>query len=144
GETLKYASLHEFSSSQFANLSVVWRYITYLIPFAMYPLVWLLPYCAIVYILFRPNLYSLSIPILIFSLLYLYMMGKGYLGPYFARPTMLLFPGLCVLAGLVFGDVQVRLKNKRIMAAALTGTVLLLCVPSLVFDIAYGQAMHQM
>ena len=57
---------------------------------------------------------------------------------------MLLFPGLCVLAGLVFGDVQVRLKNKRIMAAALTATVLLLFVPSLVFDIAYGQAMQQM
>jgi len=45
---------------------------------------------------------------------------------------------------LVFGDLQVRLKNKRITAAALTGTVLLVFVLSLVFDIAYGQAMQQM
>ena len=121
GETLIYASLNQFSGSHLFNLWV-----------------------GIIYLLFRSSLYSLSKPILIFSFLYLYLMAKGYLGPYFARPTMLLFPGLCVLAGLVFGDVQVRLKNKRIMAAALAGTVLLLCVPSLVFDIAYGQAMQQM
>ena len=144
GETLRYASLNQFSGSHLFNLWVVWRYVTYLIPFAMYPLLWVVLYCAIIYLLFRSSLYSLTKPILIFSFLYLYLMGKGYLGPYFARPTMLLFPGLCVLAGLVFGDVQLRLKNKRIMAAALAGTVLLLFVPSLVFDIAYGQAMQQM
>ena len=63
GETLKYASLHEFNGSHLINLSVPWRYITYLIPFAMYPLLWLAPYCAILYLLFRRSLYSLSIPI---------------------------------------------------------------------------------
>src|SRR5947207_1199967 len=83
GETLKYASLHQFSGVQLLNLGFVWRYITYVIPFAMYPLLWLVPYCAILYLLFRRILYSVSIPILIFSLLYLYFMGKGYLGPYF-------------------------------------------------------------
>jgi len=136
GETLKYASLHEFSSSQFANLSVVWRYITYLIPFAMYPLLWLLPYCAIVYILFRPNLYSLSIPILIFSLLYLYMMGKGYLGPYFGRITMLLFPGFCVLVGIALANLPQRLRDKRILAVASTCALLFVIGPSVVFDVA--------
>jgi len=143
GETLKYASLHEFSSSQFANLSVVWRYITYLIPFAMYPLLWLLPYCAIVYILFRPNLYSLSIPILIFSLLYLYMMGKGYLGPYFGRITMLLFPGFCVLVGIALANLPQRLRDKRILAVASTCALLFVIGPSVVFDVAYSRAMQQ-
>src|SRR5947199_8072907 len=66
----------------------------------MYPLLWLVPYCAILYLVFRRSLYSVSIPILIFSLLYLYFMGKGYLGPYFARITMVLFPGFCVLLGI--------------------------------------------
>ncbi len=143
GETLKYASLHEFSSSQFANLSVVWRYITYLIPFAMYPLLWLLPYCAIVYILFRPNLYSLSIPILIFSLLYLYMMGKGYLGPYFGRITMLLFPGFCVLVGIALANLPQRLRDKRILAVASTCALLFVIGPSVVFDVAYSRALQQ-
>jgi len=145
-ETLKYASLDQFSGSHLLNLWVVWRYVTYLIPFAMYPILWVVPYCAVTYLLFRSSLHSLSRPILIFSFLYLCSMAKGYLGSNasFARVTMLLFPGLCVLVGLVLGDLQVRLKDKRITAAALTGTVLVVFVLSLVFDIAYGQAMQQM
>ena len=67
GETLRYASLHEFSGSQLLNLSVLWRYVTYLIPFAMYPCCGWFLYCAVLYLLFKRSLYSLSIPILIFS-----------------------------------------------------------------------------
>jgi hypothetical protein len=143
GETLKYASLHQFSRSQLVNLSVPWRYVTYVIPFAMYPVLWLVPYCAIVYLLFRRSLYRLSVPILIFSLLYLYFMGKGYLGPYFARVTMLLFPGFCVLVGIVCGDLQLTLRNKRTTAVVLSVAVLLVMVPSIIFDLAYDRAMQQ-
>jgi len=143
GETLKYASLHKFSGVQLLNLAVVWRYITYGIPFAMYPLLWLVPYCAILYLLFRRSLYGVSIPILIFSLLYLYFMGKGYLGPYFARITMLLFPGLCVLVGTAFSDLQLRLGNKRMLAVVLAGALLLVVASSVAFDVAYGRAMQK-
>jgi hypothetical protein len=143
GETLKYASLQQFSTSEVANLSVVWRYITYVIPFAMYPLLWLVPYCVILYLLFKRSLYSLSVPILIFSFLYLYFMGKGYLAPYFARITMLLFPGLCVLVGIAFSDLQLRLENKRRLAVLLTVVLLLIVGPSVLFDVAYDRAMQQ-
>jgi hypothetical protein len=142
-ETLKYASLHEFSGSQLVSLSVLWRYVTYVIPFAMYPMLWLAPYCAILYLLFRRSLYSLSVPILIFSFLYLYFMGKGYLGPYFARVTMLLFPGFCVLVGIVCSDLQLTLRNKRTTTVVLSGAILLLMVPSIIFDLAYDRAMQQ-
>ncbi|MGA7275671.1 MAG: glycosyltransferase family 39 protein [Candidatus Udaeobacter sp.] len=142
-ETLKYASLHEFSGHQLVSLSVLWRYVTYVIPFAMYPMLWLAPYCAILYLLFRRSLYSLSVPILIFSFLYLYFMGKGYMGPYFARVTMLLFPGFCVLVGIVCSDLQLTLRNKRTTAVALTGAFLLVMVPSIIFDLAYDRAMQQ-
>ena len=141
GETLKYASLHQFSGVQLVNLAVMWRYIAYVIPFAMYPLLWLVPYCAILYLLFRRSLYGVSIPILIFSLLYLYFMGKGYLGPSFARITMLLFPGFCVLVGIAFSDLQLRLGN-RILAVVLTG-LLLVVASSLALDVAYGRAMQK-
>ena len=141
-ETLKYASLHEFSGSQLVNLSVLWRYVTYVIPFAMYPMLWLAPYCAILYLLFRRSLYSLSVPILIFSFLYLYFMAKGYLGPYFARVTMLLFPGFCVLVGIVCNDLQLTLPNKRTTTVVLSGALLLLMVPSIIFDLAYDRAMQ--
>src|ERR1041385_1698748 len=57
GETLKYASLHQFSGVQLLNLAVIWRYVIYVIPFGMYPLLWLVPYCAILYLVFRRSLY---------------------------------------------------------------------------------------
>ncbi len=143
GQTLRYASLHEFSRSQLINLSVPWRYVTYVIPFAMYPILWLVPYCAILYVVFRRSLYSLSVPILIFSLLYLYFMGKGYLGPYFGRITMLLFPGFCVLIGIVLGNLQLELREKRTLAVVSTIALLLVVGPSLLFDVAYGRALEQ-
>jgi dolichyl-phosphate-mannose-protein mannosyltransferase len=143
GQTLKYASLHEFSGSQLVNLTSVWSYVTYVIPFAMYPLLWLVPYCAILYLLFRRNLYSLSAPIMIFSLLYLYFMGKGYLAPHFARIAMPLFPGFCLLVGVAGADLELTLRNKRTMAVVSTGALLLVFVPSISFDIAYGRAMRQ-
>jgi hypothetical protein len=143
GETLRYASLNQFSGSQIVNLGVVWRYIIYLIPFAMYPMLWLVPYCAIVYLLFKRNLYGLSIPILIFSALYLYVMGKGYLGPYFARITMLLFPGFCVLIGIAWSGLQLQLRNTPALNVTLTAAFLLLVGASVSFDIAYTGAMQQ-
>jgi len=143
GETLKYATLQEFSISQLINLSVVWKYITYLIPFAMYPFLWLIPYCAILYLVFRRGLYNQSVPILIFSFLYLYFMAKGYLGPYFARTSMLLFPGFCVLCGIAYRDLLLRLKDRRIVAVALAGALLLVLGPSVFFDVAYGRAMQR-
>ncbi|HEX4653067.1 MAG TPA: glycosyltransferase family 39 protein [Candidatus Udaeobacter sp.] len=142
-ETLKYASLHEFSRSQVLNLSVIWRYITYVIPLATYPVLWLAPYCAILYLLFRRNLYGLSAPILIFSVLYLYLMGKGYLGPYFARITLILFPGFCVLVGIVCGDIQLAVQNKRTTTIVLGVALLLIFVPSFIFDLAYIGAMQR-
>jgi hypothetical protein len=109
----------------------------------MYPVLWLVPYCAILYLLFRRGLYSLSVPILIFSFVYLYFMGKGYLGPYFARITMLLFPGFCVVVGIACYDLQLKVRNKRTAAVVLSGALLLIFVPSLVFDLAYDRAMQQ-
>jgi len=143
GQTLRYASLHEFSRNQLVNLSVPWRYLTYVIPFAMYPILWLVPYCAILYLVFRQSLYSLSVPILIFSCLYLYFMGKGYLGPYFGRITMLLFPGFCVLIGIALGNLQLELREKRTLAVVSTVALLLMVGPSLLFDVAYGRALQQ-
>jgi hypothetical protein len=143
GQIRTYGSLHEFSPGQLLNLAVLWRYITHLIPFAMYPLLWLVPYCAILYLVFRRRLYGLTVPVLIFSLLYLYVIGKGYLGPYFARITMLLMPGFCVLVGIAWSDLQLQVRNHRRLAVVSTVALLLIVVPSLIFDLAYGRAMQQ-
>ena len=143
-ETMKYASLQEFNANKLLNLSLIWQYISYLIPFAMYPFLWLLPYCAILYLVFRRKLYSRSLPILIFSTLYLYSIAKGYLGQAnFARVTMLLFPGFCILVGLTYGDLLRLLKKQRMSAILLTIVTVLVIAPSVVFDAAYAHAMEQ-
>jgi hypothetical protein len=142
-ETLKYASLQEFKSDKLLNLYVVWRYVSYLIPFAMYPLLWLIPYCAILYFGFRRSLLSQCFPIMIFSLLYLYFMAKGYLGPYYARATMLLFPGFCVLVGIACNDLRSRLRKQRTITILLVSTFCLVVGSSVVFDLAYVQAMQE-
>ena len=142
-QVLTYGSLHEFSPGRLLNLAVLWRYITYVIPFATYPLLWLVFYCAILYLVFRRRLYGEGIPILIFSLLYLYVMGKAYLGPYFARPAILLFPGFCILVGVACADLQFRLRNYRTPAIVLIAALLLIVGSSLAFDVAYDRAMQQ-
>jgi Dolichyl-phosphate-mannose-protein mannosyltransferase len=141
-ETLKYASLQEFSTNRLVNLSVVWDYVRYLIPYAMYSLLWIVPYCSILYLLFRQRLYSQSIPILIFSFLYLYFMGKGYLRPFFAKATMLLFPGFCVLAGLACNDLLSRFRKGRTVTLLLAVMLVLVVGPSVLFNTAYARAMR--
>jgi 4-amino-4-deoxy-L-arabinose transferase-like glycosyltransferase len=143
-ETMKYASLQEFNANKLLNLSLIWQYISYLIPFAMYPFLWLLPYCAILYLVFRRKLYSRSLPILIFSTLYVYFIAKGYLGrANFARVAMLLFPGFCIMVGLAYGDLLRLLKKQRMSAIVLTIVTVLVIAPSVVFDVAYAHAMEQ-
>jgi len=140
---LPYATLGEFKASNLLNPWVVWKYASFLIPFAMYPLLWLLPYFAILYLCFRRSLYHQSLPIMIFSGLYLYFMAKGYVGPYFARATMLLFPGFCILLGLAVSDLWLLLKRHRAAAISLITAPLLLALPSVAFDVAYVKAMPQ-
>jgi hypothetical protein len=70
-------------------------------------------------------------------------MGKGYLGPYFARITMLLFPGFCILVGIVCADLHLRLKSNRPLAVVLTAAFLVIAGSSVVFDVAYDRAMQK-
>ena len=138
-----YVTVWEFKLSNLLNFWLVWKYVFFLIPYAMYPLLWLLPYCAILYLCLRRSLYRQSLPILIFSGLYLYVMAKGYEGGIFARATILLFPGFCILVGLAFCDLWLSLKQHRTAVCFLITAPLLIALPSIVFDMGYVKAMQQ-
>jgi hypothetical protein len=138
-----YVTVWEFKLSNLLSFWLVWKYVFFLIPYAMYPLLWLLPYCAILYLCLRRSLYRQSLPILIFSGLYLYVMAKGYEGGIFARATMLLFPGFCILVGLAFCDLWLSLKQHRTAVCFLITAPLLIALPSIVFDMGYVKAMQQ-
>ena len=142
-DTLKWVRRNEFAPTRLLDLSEPWKYLSYLIPYGMYPLLWIVPYSAIIYLAFRRSLHAFTFPILIFSLLYLYPMAKAYVGPYWARAVMPLFPGFCVLIGLACSDLLLLLRKQRIGMVALTVALLLFIAPSVVFDVAYGRAMQQ-
>ena len=143
GQTLKYAVLDQFSAGNLLNVFLLWQYISNLIPHGMYPVLWVTGYAAIVYVLFRPSLYHLTLPILAFSVCYFYPMAKGYYVPSYARAGMLLFPGLCILIALTCHDLGLRARNSRPFAAAIAAAVCLSILPSLLFDIAYDRAMRR-
>ena len=143
GDTLIWARRNEFALTRLLDLSEPWKYLSYLIPYGMYPLLWIVPYSAIIYLAFRRSLHAFTFPILIFSLLYLYPMAKAYVGAYWARAVMPLFPGFCVLIGLACSDLLLLLRKQRIGTVALTVALLLFIAPTVVFDLAYDRAMQQ-
>ena len=139
-----YVPDQAFALTTLFDLSRLWIYLSVLTPFAMYPALWIVVYGAILYLCFRGGLYRLTLPILIFFLLYLYPMAKGYgKYPVYPHATMLLFPGFCILAGLALSDLWLLLKRHRAAAISLITAALLLTLPSIAFDLAYVKAMQQ-
>jgi hypothetical protein len=122
------------------DLAPVWRYFSVLIPYATYPLLWLLIYLSTLYVILRPVLWPIVIPLCLFAALYTYSMAKGYID-LFARLVMLLLPVFCILAGLAFEDILPKLK-RRLLFALVMILILLLIMPTILFDWAYGRAMR--
>ena len=139
-----YVPDQAFALATLFDLSRLWIHLSVLTPFAMYPALWIVAYGAILYLCFRPGLYRLTLPILIFFLLYLYPMAKGYEKyPVSPRATMLLFPGLCILVGLTGNDLWLSLRKHRAAVICFITALLLLALPSIAFDLAYVKAMQQ-
>jgi dolichyl-phosphate-mannose-protein mannosyltransferase len=122
------------------DLRPIWKYLSVLIPHATYPVLWLVIYASIIYVIFRPSLWPAVVPVLLFAMLYLYSMAKGYLDA-FARLTMLLMPVLCIFVGLACGEIFPKLVKRPLAFRLVITVLLLLTLPSIVFDWAYGQAM---
>jgi hypothetical protein len=141
--TLKYVATDQFTFSKLLDYTRIWQYLSHLIPYGMYPWLWAIPYAAISYLLFRRGLYRITLPIVIFFLLYLYPMAKGYATPSYARATMLFLPGFCVLTALACHDIFVRRKTPRLVLFCLTILLAGLSLPSLIFDWVYVSALRQ-
>ena len=124
------------------DLTPIWKYISVLIPYATYPAIWLLIYVSAVYVILRRSLWPAVVPLCGFVILYTYSMAKGYLDA-FARLTMLLMPVLCILVGLACGEIFPKLVKRPFVFRLVIITLLLLILPTIVFDCAYGRAMKR-
>jgi hypothetical protein len=124
------------------DLAPVWRYFSVLIPYATYPVLWLVIYLSTLYVILRRPLWPVVVPLCIFIALYTYSMAKGYLDA-FARLVMVLLPVFCIFAGLAFGDIVPKLLKRPLVFSLVTILTLLLTIPSIVFDVAYDRAMQR-
>jgi Dolichyl-phosphate-mannose-protein mannosyltransferase len=134
-ETLHYVPA---GATNFFNLVPLWKFVSELIPYATYPLLWVPASSAVLYLCYQRRLYRVTIPLLLFALFYTYPMAKGYI-VIFARQVMLLLPVFCILIGMAFDDVFKR-RSLRIAVALF---LILTALPSIMFDVAYVRAMRQ-
>jgi hypothetical protein len=123
------------------DLAPIWRYLSVLIPHATYPLLWVLIYLSTLYVILRPSFWPIVVPLCLFAALYTYSMAKNYMD-LFARLVMLLLPVFCIFAGMAFGDILSKLFKRRLLFALVMILILLLIMPTILFDWAYGRAMR--
>jgi dolichyl-phosphate-mannose-protein mannosyltransferase len=134
-ETLHYVPA---GATKLFNLTPLWKYVAALIPYAMYPLLWLPAYASILYLCFQRKLYHVTLPLLLFALIYTYPMAKGYL-VVFARQVMLLLPVFCILIGIALNE----LARHRLVRNVGVLLLILTALPSIAFDWAYVRAMQR-
>jgi hypothetical protein len=141
-ETFRFVPAAQFSGKRLMNLAAIWRYLFVLIPFGMWPAMWIIPYAAIFYLLFARKSLRFALPILLFSLLYLYPMAKGYYHAVFARAAMLLFPGFSILASVAGYHVFTRRSLPLVARICLATLLVLVSLASISFDYAYVRGME--
>jgi hypothetical protein len=124
------------------DLEPIWKYFSVLIPYATYPILWLVIYLAALYAVFRRSLSHIVLPLCLFAALYTYPMAKGYI-VIFARQVMLLLPICCIFVGLASERVFTKVSNRPLLSGLVAALLALLILPTLLFDWAYGQAMQR-
>jgi hypothetical protein len=124
------------------DLEPIWKYVSVLIPYAAYPMLWAMIYASTLYVVLRRSLWPIVIPLILFAALYAVPMAKGY-GVVFDREVMLLLPLFCIFTGLAFGEILPKLVKRPLPLALVMMLILLLISPTILFDWAYGRAMRK-
>jgi hypothetical protein len=123
------------------DLAPIWTYFSVLVPYATYPLLWVVIYFSALYVILCRRFRNIGIPLCVFVALYSYPMAKSYIN-IFARQVMILLPVFCIFAGLAFGDIFTKFLKRPLMFALVMSLVVLLLIPTILFDWAYGRAMR--
>ena len=141
-DSLRFVPIEQFSGRRLFDSTALWKYVAVLIPYGMCPLLWIIPYGAVLYLLISRRMLSITLPLLVFSLCYLYPMAKGYFNGLFARAAMPLFPGFCILASVACYALFYQVKLRPVSRGLLVLLIGCLALPSLAFDLAYVNGMR--
>jgi Dolichyl-phosphate-mannose-protein mannosyltransferase len=124
------------------DLAPIWTYFSVLVPYATYPLLWVVIYFSALYVILCRRFRHIGIPLCLFVAFYSYPMAKSYIN-IFARQVMILLPVFCIFAGLAFEDMLPKLLKRRFMFALVMILIVLLVIPTILFDFAYDRAMQR-
>jgi hypothetical protein len=139
-ESQRNATDHEqFYLAKLLDLSKPWLYIRHALPIGLFLLV-IPAYTSMVYMLFRRKYYGVSLPVLLFSGLYVYYATKGY-GLYAIRTLLYLFPIFALFSGIMLAEARQRWETKPIARTILWLSLGAIFVPSFFYTIAYIQRM---
>lgn len=135
-----YIAGGEFRWQALFDLSRVYVFLGYLIPYGTLPLLWVLFYASVAVAFVSRATRRISIPLALFLLLYLYPMAKGYFAaPIFIRASLQIFPVLAFLVGLAWNELESRHWRRAVPVAlpVVAGIV----GASVLYDIGYTRAM---
>jgi dolichyl-phosphate-mannose-protein mannosyltransferase len=121
------------------SLGRIGVYLEWLIPYGTLPLLWVLYYAAVPYALARRELRRFAVPLVLYLVVYLFVMAKGYYLPLFIRAALPMFPAFALVAALAVDDLVARLRAARRVVA--TAAVALVVGASLFYDCAYVRGM---
>ena len=139
----EFVAKDQFTLVGLFDLSRVWVYIEYLIPYAALPALWTLLYFGVLYVVVLRKRYPYTLPLMAFLGVYLYFIAKGYYLPVFIRGAMGGFPVLSIFAALAMGDLWRRLSGRRWLQGAVGILVAAVVGSTLFFDAAYLASMNR-
>lgn len=138
-----YTAESEFSLGKLFDLSRVWIYVNYLIPYGTLPGLWVIFYFSLLYLLFQRKLYRFTLPLIAYIACYLYPMAKGYFAtPIFIRAAIPLFPPFAILSALAVQDIEEKITSflvKRTLAVLFCGIL----ISTALYDFSYVLGMKR-
>lgn len=132
----KYVSAYEFQGWHLFDITKLLKFFIFLIPLAMYPLLWVPVYLLAPISLSGKKYHLYLVPLFIFCFVYLYSMSKGY--PFgFLRPTIGVYPLFAVIVGVGI-DVLTEYRLSRTMKKCLGYSFGVACALSAIYAALYS------
>ena len=142
-EQASYVATEEFGWRSVFDLSRLFVFFTYLIPYGSLPALWVLFYAAAAAAFFTRSTRPISIPLAVFIVIYLYPMAKGYFAaPIFIRAGLQVFPVFAFLVGFVWHELESRYRGRAFVPAAAAAVICILFA-SFAYDVGYSGAMRR-
>jgi hypothetical protein len=131
-----------FALSSLLSLSGPIKYFTYLIPAALGVYLAVVSFFGSVYTLMIKKYYRVTIPLIAYSIMYIYFMGKGYSQPIYARATLPLIPISAILIGFTYQEI-ILAKIKSYIRIAMLIFLSIGFLSNLFFNLQYFYTISQ-